>query len=60
MDQGEIRDSLAREFLLQTVKNEVGNCNDVEKLRECVVELVDAMEAQKAIFKQMITDILPT
>jgi hypothetical protein len=60
MDQGEIRDSLAREFLLQTVKNEVGNCDDVEKLRECVVELVDAMEAQKAIFKQMITDILPT
>ena len=57
MEQYEIRDTLAREFLLQTVKREVDDCDDIEKLRQCVIELVDALEAQKAIFKQIMYEM---
>ena len=50
-------DSLAHEFLLVSVKRQLDECNDPEVLRGACLQLVDLIERQKAMFKQLIFDV---
>ena len=49
-------DSLAHAFLLETIKRQADDCDDLATLRKAIVELVDLIEKQKAMFKQIMSD----
>ena len=42
------------EFRLAALKQEVAGCDDVERLRELVVSVVELMERQKETFQQIL------
>ena len=54
MQFDEIIDDMAHEFLLVKIKRELDDINDPEVLKQCVLTLVDLVERQKAMFKQML------
>ena len=51
-------DNLSHEFLLTRMKRDLDEIHDPEELRRCVLSLVDLAERQKAVFKQMLVDML--
>ena len=57
MGPDDVMDSLAHEFLLVSVKRQLDECNDPEVLRGTCLQLVDLIERQKAMFKQLIFDV---
>lgn len=58
MDPNDVMDSVAHEFLLVKVRRELNEVNDIETLRNCCVDLVDLHEKQKAMFKQMLYNLI--
>ena len=58
MEMGDIMDELSHAFLLEKMKREVNEINDVETLRQCVLTLVDLTERQKSLFKQMLYSLI--
>jgi hypothetical protein len=54
MGQDEIMDTLAHEFLLVSIKRQLDECEDKETLRHTCLQLVDMIERQKAMFKQLL------
>lgn len=60
MQPEEVMDTLAHEFLLVTIKRQLDDCNDLETLRKACLQLVDIMEKQKAMFKQIMRDSFGT
>lgn len=54
MGKDEIMDSLAHEFLLVSIKRQLDDCQDKETLRDTCLQLVDLIERQKAMFRQLI------
>ena len=58
MNVDEILDSLAHEFLLVKMKRELDTVHDPEELRRACVMLIDLMERQKALFKNMIHQLI--
>ena len=51
-------DNLSHEFLLTRMKRELAEIHDPEELRRCILVLVDLAERQKAMFRQMLEDML--
>ena len=51
-------DELSHAFLLEKMKREISEIDDVETLRECVLTLVDLSERQKSMFKQMLYSLI--
>ena len=51
-------DNLSHEFLLTRMKRELDEIHDPEELRHCILSLVDLAERQKAVFRQMLVDML--
>lgn len=47
-------DDVAHEFLLVKVKRELDTVHDPEALRMVCVELVDLVERQKSMFRQLL------
>ena len=58
MDPGEIVDSLAHEFLLVKMKRELDQVDDPEHLRLCCLQLIELVESQKAMFKQLLYSLI--
>ena len=58
MDLNDIVDDLAHAFLLEKMKREINEIEDVETLRQCVLTLVDLNERQKGLFKQMLYSLI--
>ena len=58
MQFDEIADNLAHAFLLEKMKREISEVDDVETLRQCVLTLVDLNERQKGMFKQMLYSLI--
>ena len=58
MDVNEILDQLSHEFLLVKMKRELDTVNDPEELRRACLMLIDLMEKQKAMFKQMMYTLI--
>ena len=58
MEMGDIMDELSHAFLLEKMKREISEIDDVETLRECVLTLVDLSERQKSMFKQMLYSLI--
>lgn len=56
MQPEDVMDSLAHAFLLETIKRQADDCDDLATLRKAIVELVDLIEKQKAMFKQIMSD----
>ena len=56
MQPEDVMDSLAHAFLLETIRRQADECDDMETLRKAIVELVDLLERQKAMFKQIMND----
>ena len=50
----EIVDNFGSCILLEKMKREIQEIDDVETLRQCVLTLVDLNERQKGMFKQML------
>ena len=51
-------DELSHAFLLEKMKREVNQIDDVQTLRQCVLTLVDLNEKQKMMFKQMLYSLI--
>lgn len=49
-------DEVAHAFQMERIKRDVNQCDNVESLRNMVLTLVDVMERQKAMFRQLIHD----
>ena len=47
-------DDVAHEFLLVKVKRELDTVHDLEVLRVASVELIDLIERQKSMFRQLL------
>ena len=58
MNPDEIVDSLAHEFLLVKMKRELDQVNDPEHLRMCCLQLIDLVESQKTVFKQLLYSLI--
>ena len=58
MQFDEIVDNLAHAFLLEKMKREIQEIDDVHVLRQCVLTLVDLNERQKGMFKQMLYSLI--
>lgn len=58
MDLGEIVDSLSHEFLLVKMKRELDTIDDPEVLRASVLTLIDLVERQKGMFKQLLYTLI--
>ena len=58
MEMGDIMDELSHAFLLEKMKREVNQIDDVQTLRQCVLTLVDLNEKQKMMFKQMLYSLI--
>ena len=58
MQFDEIVDNLAHAFLLEKMKREISEIEDVDVLRQCVLTLVDLNERQKGMFKQMLYSLI--
>ena len=58
MQFDEIADNLAHAFLLEKMKREISEIDDVETLRQCVLTLVDLNERQKGMFKRMLYSLI--
>ena len=58
MDLNDIVDDLAHAFLLEKMKREINEIDDVDTLRQCVLTLVDLNERQKGLFKQMLYSLI--
>ena len=58
MDVNEILDQLSHEFLLVKMKRELDSVDDPEELRRACLMLIDLMERQKAMFKQMMYTLI--
>ena len=58
MQFDEIVDNLAHAFLLEKMKREINEIDDVVVLRQCVLTLVDLNERQKGMFKQMLYSLI--
>ena len=57
MQFDEIVDNLAHAFLLEKMKREISEIEDIDVLRQCVLTLVDLNERQKGMFKQMLVQL---
>jgi hypothetical protein len=53
MEEHEVRDTLAAEFFLHRIRTTVNECEDINELRDLVVQLVDLIQRQKAVFRQL-------
>jgi hypothetical protein len=49
-----VRDTLAAEFFLHRIRTSVNECEDINELRDLVVQLVDLIQRQKAVFRQLV------
>ena len=58
MQFDEIMDDLSHAFLLEKMKREISEIDDVATLRQCVLTLVDLNERQKGMFKQMLYSLI--
>jgi hypothetical protein len=58
MQFDEIVDNLAHAFLLEKMKREISEIEDIDVLRQCVLTLVDLNERQKGLFKQMLYSLI--
>ena len=58
MQFDEIMDNLSHAFLLEKMKREINEIEDVTVLRQCVLTLVDLNERQKGMFKQMLYSLI--
>ena len=58
MQFDEIMDNLSHAFLLEKMKREINEIEDVTVLRQCVLTLVDLNERQKGLFKQMLYSLI--
>ena len=54
MEEHEVRDTLAAEFFLHRIRTSVNECEDINELRDLVVQLVDLVQRQKAVFRQLV------
>ena len=54
----DVVDDLAHVFLLEKMKREISEIDDLETLRQCVLTLVDLNEKQKSMFKQMLYSLI--
>jgi hypothetical protein len=54
MEEHEVRDTLAAEFFLHRIRTSVNECEDINELRDLVVQLVDLIQRQKAVFRQLV------
>ena len=57
MNLDDILSDLSREFLLVKMKRELDSVDDPEALRKMVLVLVNLVEDQKAIFKQLLDSL---
>ena len=51
-------DEMAHEFLLVKIKRELETVRDPDVLKSMVLQLVDLIERQKGMFKQMMFDLI--
>ena len=58
MQFDEIVDDLSHAFLLEKMRREIDQINDLETLRACVMTLIDLNERQKGLFKQMLYSLI--
>jgi hypothetical protein len=58
MDLNEIVDSLSHEFLLVRMKRELDQIHDPETLRHMVLQVIEIVEGQKAIFKKLMRELI--
>ena len=58
MQFDEIMDDLSHAFLLEKMKREIEEIDDIDVLRQCVLTLVDLCERQKTMFKQMLYSLI--
>ena len=58
MDLNEIVDSLSHEFLLVSMKRELDKVDDPEHLRIMVLQLIELVESQKAMFKKLLWQLI--
>ena len=58
MECQDIMDEMAHEFLLVKIKRELKTVRDPDVLKSMVLQLVDLIERQKGMFKQMMFDLI--
>ena len=58
MNFNEIMDSMSHEFLLVKMKRELDEVQDPEQLRHACLTLIDLIERQKAMFRQMLYTLI--
>ena len=58
MQFDEIMDSMSHEFLLVRMKRELDHIHDPEQLRQACLTLVDLVERQKGLFKQLMYSLI--
>ena len=58
MEFEDIMDQMAHEFLLVKIKRELETVRDPDVLKSMVLQLVDLIERQKGMFKQMMFDLI--
>ena len=58
MQFDEIMDSMSHEFLLVRMKRELDTVQSPEQLRNACLQLIDLLERQKAMFKQLMYSLI--
>lgn len=58
MQFDEIMDSMSHEFLLVRMKRELDTVESPEQLRNACLQLIDLLERQKAMFKQLMYSLI--
>ena len=54
----EIMDTMSHEFLLVRMKRELDEVQNPEQLRQACLQLIDLIERQKAMFKQLMYTLI--
>jgi hypothetical protein len=58
MQFDEIMDSMSHEFLLVRMKRELDGVQSPEQLRQACLQLIDLVERQKSMFKQLLYTLI--
>ena len=58
MNLDEIVDQLSHEFLLVSMKRQLDQVDDPEALRQMVLQMIELVESQKAMFKKLLWELI--
>jgi hypothetical protein len=58
MQFDEIMDSMSHEFLLVRMKRDLDKVQSPEQLRQACLQLIDLVERQKSMFKQLLYTLI--